>query len=79
VNYSFAVLVCTAVQPLCQSPGTAAIAATVLAVFWILVVFLSSVAIRAPGRSAGEPELLRAMFDVGYPAEHAAGRDRSSL
>jgi hypothetical protein len=43
VNYSFATLVCTAVQPLCQSPGTAAISATVLAVFWILVVFLSSV------------------------------------
>jgi hypothetical protein len=39
---NWASTVCTAVQPLCQSPGTAAIAATVLAVFWILFAFLSS-------------------------------------
>jgi hypothetical protein len=40
---NWASTVCTAVKPLCQSPGTAAIAATVLAVFWILFAFLSSV------------------------------------
>ena len=39
---NWASTVCTAVQPLCQSPGTAAIAATVLAVFWILFALLSS-------------------------------------
>jgi len=39
---NWASTVCTAVQPLCQSPGTAAIAATVLAVFWILFACLSS-------------------------------------
>jgi hypothetical protein len=40
---NWASTVCTTVQPLCQSPGTAAIAATVLSAFWILVAFLSSV------------------------------------
>ena len=34
---------CTAARSLCQSPGVSAIAAAVLALFWIVVAFLSSV------------------------------------
>jgi hypothetical protein len=34
--------VCTATRSLCHSPGVAAIAAAVLAAFWIVVAFLSS-------------------------------------
>jgi hypothetical protein len=35
--------VCTAIRSLCQNPGVSAIAAAVLAAFWIMVAFLSSV------------------------------------
>jgi hypothetical protein len=40
---TWASTVCTAARSLCQSPGVAAIAAAVLAAFWIVVAFLSSV------------------------------------
>jgi hypothetical protein len=35
--------VCAAARSLCQNPGMSAIAAAVLAAFWILLAFLSSV------------------------------------
>jgi hypothetical protein len=40
---NWASTVCTAARSLCQSPGVSAIAAAVLALFWIVVAFLSSV------------------------------------
>ena len=58
MNYSFAALICTAVQRLCQSPGTAAIRVSV---------FCARLERRTKAQAVlNEPELHRAMFDVLY-------------